>query len=368
MPPIDHLDGGAAAPNEEQELSLRESLEQQFAQAHLEQDDAAAAAGASDTAAAADGQPGRQRDGSGRFVAKAGGDQDGAQAAQEAPAAPETAAAAPADQAAQAAAAPAQTDIPAPPSWNAEAKAKWAEVPPDVRRYIAEREENVHRQFTRHDEERNFGRAMSQTLQPYAQTLQEIGVPADRAVAGLLNVDNVLRKGTPEQKLEMVHEIMRSYQIPAEAVFNHQPLPQDPRLNALQQQLQAVQQQLQQGQHQQQSAAEEEAARLELATFKANAPHLEAVREEMANLLTNGMASSLPDAYEKAVLLNPETRKLVLAQQNAAAQQTRRVASAKQAGSSIAGAPGGVVPTPATAKRSLRDELKANFGDASNRI
>jgi hypothetical protein len=364
---IDQIDGGAAAPGEEQELSLRESLEQQFAQANQAQDDAAAAAGADD-GAAADGQApgGRQRDGNGRFVAKAdSGEQEGAQGAPAAVAATDPAVV---DPAAQAAAAPAQTDIPAPISWNAEAKAKWAEVPPDVRKYIAEREENVHRQFTRHDEERNFGRAMSQTLQPYAQTLQEIGVPPDRAVAGLLNVDNVLRKGTPEQKLEMVHEIMRSYQIPAEAVFNHQPLPQDPRLNALQQQLQAVQQQLQQGQHQQQSAAEEEAARLELATFKANAPHLEAVREEMASLLTNGMAVSLSDAYEKAVLLNPETRKLVLAQQNAAAQQTRRVNNARQAGSSIAGAPGGVVPTPATTKRSLRDELRANFGDASSRI
>lgn len=366
---IDHIDGGAAAPEEHQELSLRESLEQQFAAANQEQDGSAAANAGDDGAAAADAQPGRQRDGNGRFVAKvAAGEQEGVEGAQAAPAAAAPAGAVQTDPAAPADSSQAQTDISAPSSWTAEAKAKWADVPPDVRRYIAEREENVHRQFTRHDEERNFGRAMSQTLQPYAQTLQEIGMPADRAVAGLLNVDSVLRKGTPEQKLEMVHEIMRSYQIPAEAVFNHQPLPQDPRLNALQQQLQAVQQQLQQGQQHQQTAAEEEAARLELATFKANAPHLEAVRTEMANLLDHGMASSLQDAYDKAVMLNPETRKLVLAQQTAAAQQHNRVRNARQAGSSIAGAPGGVVPTPASTKRSLRDELKANFGDASNRI
>jgi hypothetical protein len=41
--PIDQIDGGAAAPEEEQQpLSLRESLEQQFADAHQAQDAAAA--------------------------------------------------------------------------------------------------------------------------------------------------------------------------------------------------------------------------------------------------------------------------------------------------------------------------------------
>lgn len=151
---IDQIDGGAAAPGEEQELSLRESLEQQFAQAHQDQDDAATAASASAAAdPAAEVQAGRQRDGNGRFVAKAGaGELEGAEAAQASQAIAAPAGAAPTDPAAQTAPAQAQTDIPAPPSWNAEAKAKWADVPPDVRRYIAEREENVHRQFTRHDE------------------------------------------------------------------------------------------------------------------------------------------------------------------------------------------------------------------------
>jgi hypothetical protein len=164
--------------------------------------------------------------------------------------------------------------------------------------------------MTRTTKSATFGRTMSQTLQPYAQTLQAIGVPPDRAVAGLLNVDNVLRRGTPEQKLEMVHEILRSYQIPLEAVFNHQPLPQDPRLNALQQQLQAMQQQLQQGQQHQQTAAEEEAARLELATFKANAPHLEAVRDRHGEHCSPRAGGSLQDAYDKAVWAEPRQRAL----------------------------------------------------------
>jgi hypothetical protein len=351
--------GGTGTPvDNAPQPSLREQLEDSFAKARDDSDNTP--------------EPGRTRDQGGRFAKPA--PQEGTQQPTTAPEPVATLADAPADPAATAAptaapaAAPAGGEIAAPASWTAELKAKWSTVPPDVRAYIAEREDQVHRQFSRNDEERNFGRVMSQTLQPYAETLRAIGATPDQAVSGLLNVDNVLRKGTPEQKLEMVHEIMRSYQIPLEAVTQHQPLPQDPRLGALQQQLQALQNQMAQGSQQQQAAVEERAAQAELEAFKANAPHLEAVRPMMAQLLTSGVATGLQDAYDQAAWAHPEVRKLMLAQQTAATSNVQRVARARAAGASISGAPGNATPNTAAPKRTLREELKANLSEAQSRI
>jgi hypothetical protein len=360
---IDNEDdvGSAGTPAEDtQQPSLRETLEAEFAKAN---DDATTF----DANTGKEVPDARPRDNAGRFAAKdAQVDGTAAAPAQAAPQATDQGAATPvADQ--QQAAAP-TADIPAPHSWNNEAKAKWNDVPPEVRRYIAEREDQMHRAIARNDEDRNLGRAMSQTLQPHMETIRAIGVAPDQAVAGLLNVDAVLRKGSPEQKLEMVHEIMRSYQIPLEHVMHHQPMPQDPRLNALQQELQALRSQVTQGTQHQQEALEVRAAQAEIEAFKANAPHLEAVRDHMSHLLTNGLAADLQDAYDQAVWANPQTRQAMLAAQTAAATKTQRVASARNAGSSISGAPGGVVPNQPTQKRSLREELAANLGEAKSRI
>lgn len=350
--------GGAGTPAEDAQPSLRDTLVAEFAKANEP--------ATFDADTGKEVAEGRTRDDSGRFAAKpAPADGDAAAAPAPTPAAADPAAAA-ADPALAAPATPA--DIPAPHTWTNEAKAKWNDVPPEVRKYIAEREDQVHRAITKHDEDRNFGRSMAAVFQPYQDTLREINVPPDRAVSGLLNVDNVLRKGSPEQKLEMVHEILRSYQIPLEAVTNHQPLPLDPRYGALQQHVQALEQRIAQGSQQQQEVVETRAAQAEIEAFKANAPHLEAVRPMMAQLLTGGVASGLQDAYDQAVWLHPEIRKLMLAQQTAAASTAARVGKARAAGSSISGAPTGTAPITATQKRSLRDELKANFGEATSRI
>lgn len=350
--------GGAGTPvDNEPQLSLRETLQEAYTKASAAPDDEPAPAAP------------RTRDDAGRFAAKPNTGDEGAAPAPApqaaAPAAPDPAAAPVTDQ--QQAAAP-TIDIPAPHSWTNEAKAKWNEVPTEVRKYIADREDQMHRAIARNDQDRDLGRVMSQTLQPHMETMRSIGVAPEQAVAGLLNVDAVLRKGTPEQKLEMVHEIMRSYQIPVEQVMQHQPLPQDPRLQALQHQVQATQQQFQRWQQQQEEQLAARATQAEIEAFKANAPHLEAVRGHMAQLLTNGLASGLQDAYDQAVWANPTTRQALLAQQTAAASKANRVASARNAGASISGAPGGVVPNPPNQKRSLRDELAANFGEAKSRI
>lgn len=341
--------GTGTPDDDEPQLSLRETLQAEYARAH---EPPAEDGGAEQ-------KPGRTRDDAGRFAAPA-------PAAAEAPSAGQTPQAA-ADPATPPAAAPAP-DIAAPHSWTNEAKAKWAEVPADVRKYIAEREDQMHRALAHNDKDRDLGRAMSQTLQPHMETMRSIGVSPDQAVAGLLNVDAVLRRGSPEQKLEMMHEILRSYQIPLDQVMQHQPLPHNPQVQSLQQQMQAIQQQMAQGQQQHQEELAQRAVQAELEAFKANAPHMEAVKGQMSQLLTSGVASGLQDAYDQAVWANPQTRQLLLAEQAAAATKTARVASARNAGSSISGAPGGVAPNPPATNRSLREELQASFSAANPRI
>ena len=91
-------------------------------------------------------------------------------------------------------------------------------------------------------------------------------------------------------------------------------------------------------------------------------PTSTAVGETMVSLLNSDQASSLQDAYDKAVWLNPGTREKMIASQSreAAARSSDAVSKARKAASSVTGAPTGNAP-PSAPKNSLREELEALF-------
>ena len=91
------------------------------------------------------------------------------------------------------------------------------------------------------------------------------------------------------------------------------------------------------------------------------APHFESVREHMGRLLEAGMASTLEEAYEAAVLLNPDTRMSYLSTHQEANSKLAAAERAKSAAVSVkTSAPKGKVATGGNAN-DLRSVIEASW-------
>lgn len=360
------------APGDTPEKSLREELQEAFT--------ATTAAAADDTsvdtgAAASTGEP-RTRDSSGRFAGKQNAEDATIvdPAARAAPAAAgTTGTVAPGQGAAGAPGEQQPVVVAPPPNLRPELRAAWDAAPPELRKYIADREAEVHKGFTRMDEERQFGKTMRETISPYAAMIQSEGGDPASAVKALLNTAYILRSGSVQQKVTALQAVAQQYGIPLDSVqqLQHQQRV-DPHVAALQQQVQQLTQS-QQRQQQEREQAEQVHTTTTIQAFAA-APgheHFEQVKPYMAALLEKDLATDLQDAYDKAIWARPDLRQSVLAAQQQTAEQARvtqaqaRAAAAKQAAVSVAGTPGVSVPVGAP-DRSLREELRANLRAAQH--
>ena len=102
-----------------------------------------------------------------------------------------------------------------------------------------------------------------------------------------------------------------------------------------------------------------------------NHPYAHNLRQQMATLLRAGHAETLEQAYEMAAYANPETRALLISQQQQgsarqAAERARAAASnARAAARSVTGSPlAGASTTPSDSGLSLEDQLRAAWESA----
>lgn len=225
-------------------------------------------------------------------------------------------------------AAPASPLDAAPNTWRKEVAATWQTLPPEVRGEVLRREADFHKGIEGYKAAAGFGQAMERAITPYAQTIQSLGITADKAVSELMAADHKLRTGSPQEKNAYFAQLAQNYGIDMAAVQQVEQTPIDPNIAALQQQVQRlsgfIENQQSQGKQQ-----EEATLNSEIASFAADPKHshFESVKGHMAALLQAGQATSLPDAYEQAIYANPTTRALVLAQQ----QAEQRAAAAQKA-------------------------------------
>lgn len=355
------------SPDDETPEVVEESLEDTLRSAF--------AAATEETPADPDAQPevpaeeaespaGRERDEHGRFKPKAADEGDGGSkviAPVEAGAAPE----APTE--------PAATPDPyglAPQYAGPAIKGKWNDLPPEVREEIVKRDREVHQQFTRFDEERNFGKQIKSVVAPFEGLIRSLGAEPVQAIDYLLKADATLRQGTPEQKQAMFARIAQDYGVtfgaPTDASQPHSQV--DPRLETMQQRIDRLEREQNDARN---AARETEQAEIaqSIEAFASDPAHayFEQVRGEMSVLLQNGFAGSLKEAYDKAVWANPETRALHLAAERAAEDRKRtdearqKAEKARRASPSVTGAPGSAVQTQSLngSSNSVEDDVRA---------
>lgn len=203
---------------------------------------------------------------------------------------------------------------------------------PVVMQEFMRRSEEMHNGLNAYREKAQFGDNFQKAISPYMDNIKASGVEPIQAVQALFNADNMLRKGSPEQKVQMLHQLARDYGIDIQqaAQTPHQTF--DPQVFGLQQKLSQMEQWIQ-SQNQAREEQETQTLNSEITRFasKAENVHFEEVRNDMAGLLQAGLASDLQDAYEKACYANPTVRAKVLAEQQAKADAERKAQAAQKA-------------------------------------
>ena len=271
----------------------------------------------------------------------------------------------------------------APASWKKEAKGDWAALPLHVRQEVYKREMEVERVLKETAPIRQQIQEIQNVVSPYMARIQSAGVTPVQAMNELFKADFVLATGTPQSKAQMMAKLIKDYGVSIEdldaaivsGMQRQQQQPQgfDPNyVNQL------VQQQLQQAlapiyqerQQREQQVVQQATQTVEQMSLDPKYPYFDDVREEMADLIEvasrRGVALSLEDAYNRAVVINPgasgqQSRQATMTQANAQHQQAQR---AKIAASSVNGAPASGGSNAYAGDGSLRGSIEAAFNNA----
>lgn len=246
---------------------------------------------------------------------------------------------------------------------------EWPKLSPVVQKEIARREEEFHRELTKHDEERNFGRQVDKIITPYMAQIKSEGATAPQAIESLLNMAHLLRVGSPQQKSELLLRTAQTFDVDLKQALQQVRQPENPMISSLQQELQALKSKFSE-QENLKKQQEDESIQEQIVAFRADPKHshFETVKAHMASLLKSGLAKDLQDAYDQAVYANPQTRSTLLQEQNAQTEEKRladkkaKAEQARKAGSSIKGAPGiAALKNGKIVQPDLRSELRASF-------
>lgn len=233
---------------------------------------------------------------------------------------------------------------PFPSSWNKSLEAEWANLSPSVQAEVARREADILKGIEQYKGEASYAKAVKSIFEPYSQVIAQQNIDPLDMTAKLINAHYQLSYSQPEQKRALFTQLAQSYGI--DLAEGAEELPYiDPVTRQLQEEVAALKHSRQQEQLATQSR-QTSAIQQEIAEFRSNPAneHFEKLENIMARLITAGQATTLQDAYDQAIYLDPEVRAQVLARQQTEAaekakqEQIKKVEEAKKAMSVNAGA------------------------------
>lgn len=241
--------------------------------------------------------------------------------------------------------------------------------------YNVQRENEFKKGVSAYKAEADNARVLTEAISPFVPELQKNGIHPAAWINNLGRAHMILSQAPYQQKVELFNKLAQDYGIDLNSSYSGENTTQyqDPQAFALQQQIQQLQQQVQQvGSWKEQQ--EQGVLMNEIQRFSSDAdkhPHFEAVREQMAQLLENGLANDLETAYAKAVRLNDEVwqteQNRLLQNATKQATQAQRVAKAKAAAVS----PKSVTPNSQGSQGSAKDRrsiLAEQMGELGSRV
>jgi hypothetical protein len=242
---------------------------------------------------------------------------------------------------------PPKEAIAPPAAWSAAAKADFASLPPHIQQEVMRREKDVTDGLAqRQQKDERFNR-LDSLLAPRRERFQLAGLDEFQAVQALFAAQDLLDRDAPSglrylAKQYGVNLASLAQGAPAQA----QQAPMPPVVQQLMNEVQSLKSAHNQQQQSADRAAQDQASQM-VQAFSADPKNLyfENVRKDMADLVNSGQAKTIQEAYDRAVWANPETRPLMLRQQEEQRETERRAAAtarsnaARHASGSITGSP-----------------------------
>lgn len=258
-----------------------------------------------------------------------------------------------------------------PASWSAQAKADFATLPPHIQEQVVKRERDVDKGFQERAAERQKYEPLEAILAPHREEWTLAGITQEAALQQLLAAHKFLQRD-PNGAIEYLRQQYGGSQAQTQQGQAFSPQ-SDPVVSQLQQQLQDLQSQMQQRETAEQQRSQSE-LQSQIAAFQADPANIyyENVKPHMASLLRSGQADTLQDAYNQAVWASPETRPLMLAQEQKAAQASvlkaaqDKARQAGQASGSLNGSASGNAVAASTGN-SIEDDVRAAMASIGGR-
>jgi hypothetical protein len=199
------------------------------------------------------------------------------------------------------------------PMWDklAQGQPLTADEAKKLAEYTNQREVEYKTGVSTYKTEAESAKELREAITPFLPDLQASGVQPSQWIKELGQTHQILVRGTPQQKFQVMQQIARRYGVPLQGVQSGGVAP---IVGEFMQQLQNLSQEVR-GIKTDRQQQEMQVLQGEVAKFVADTtkhPHAEAVREQMAQLLESGLARDLESAYDQAIYLNPEVRALVL--------------------------------------------------------
>jgi len=216
------------------------------------------------------------------------------------------------DQTSEAEGAATGTEAPAAPStWSKAAAEKWSTVDPTIQAEIAKREEDMFRGLEQYKGRAELGDRYEGVIAEFKPILEAEGIDSVEMFGNFAANHYLLSRGTPEQKLEVAANLLNHYGIHPDLIkerLGTRPEP-NPEVDALRAEIAELKRgvttittrevEAQKAHFQQQ-----------IETFASDPahPYFNEVATDIATLLKTGVATTLEEAYDKAVFANPVTR------------------------------------------------------------
>jgi hypothetical protein len=253
-----------------------------------------------------------------------------------------------------------------PASWKKDYHEAWTTADPKLKEYAWKREEEMKAGVQPLLSKAQFADQMQQAIEPYMQNIRGLGIEAPQAVKALMEADNVLRHGSPQQKQQYFAQLAQQYGINmGETQFQ----PTDPNFYAIQNELAQVRGEVLNWK-QAQETAQNQALLQEINQFQTKAEYFEEARPTMIQLLNSGVAQDLQDAYEKAIRLDNDLFTKHQQASQGQADAAKREASNRAAKAARAAAvsvksstPGAATSTKAQDRRSMLMEQFDNMNE-----
>ena len=240
--------------------------------------------------------------------------------------------------------------------------------------YSNQRESEYKKGVSAYKAEADNARALREAIEPFVPELQKNGIHPAAWINNLGRAHMILSNAPYQQKVEMFNKLAQDYGITINNSGEVVQPSQDPYTQQLMSQLQQMNQEVStiksryEQEEQQRLMNEINRVAQDVERF----PHFEELRDQMAQLLENGLASDLETAYAKAVRLNDDVwqqeQNRLLQQAKQEQAKAQKVAKAKAAAVS----PKSVTPNGAVGnsgdKKDRRSLLAEKMGEADSRF